>query len=166
MVGATSVAERTVVQSFGTIIVIGGGCYGSYYLRQLRRGAQAGAIRWRSLQLVERAASCAAAPLVAADVGTDDAPAAMLIRAEWGAFLNGWLPTSAPDDAIVPSPLMPHLFFEWVARRAAERWPGRAVERAALAAPVGTPWESAAPDGTAYVSHATWMCPVTGREPN
>ena len=158
-------ATEPVRHDYGTIVVIGGGCYGSYYLRQLRRAATAGAITWEQVLLVDREASCAAAPAVAADGGDARAPAAALVVAEWGAFLDGWLPAAGAHDALVPSPLMPHLFFEWVARRATQRWPARTVARAPMGGRVGTPWERAAPDGTAYVSHATWMCPVNCIEP-
>lgn len=164
MAADTSVAERGL-QTYGTIVVIGGGCYGSYYLRQLRRGAQAGAISWSRLVLVDRDPACAVATAVRTDNGSEIAPPAELVIAEWGAFLDEWIAGAGERDAIVPSPLMPHLFFEWVARRASQRWPTRSVARAPLGGQVGTPWESAAPDGTAYVSHATWMCPVNCIEP-
>jgi hypothetical protein len=61
---------------------------------------------------------------------------------------------------------MPHLFVEYLARRAAWRWPGRAIVRRAPAVPVGTPWERAGTDGSTYVSHATWTCPVNCIEPH
>jgi hypothetical protein len=164
MVDGISGAERPP-QHFGTIVVIGGGCYGRYYLRQLRRGAVGGAIHWEQLLLVDRDPSCAAAPFVAADVGRPEAPAARLACAEWGPFLDHWVPTTGERDAVVPSPLMPHLFYEYLERRALRRWPARRTERIAQLEPVGTPWEQAAPDGTRYVSHATWMCPVNCIEP-
>jgi hypothetical protein len=164
MAGGISAAERPVV-AFGTIVVIGGGCYGGYYLRQLRRGAAAGAVRWERLLLVDHDPACAAQAAVAADRGPASAPAAALVVAAWGTFLDQWLPESGAGDAIVPSPLMPHLFFEWLQRRAAERWPDRGAARVPLPSVVGTPWESAAPDGTRYVSHASWTCPVNCIEP-
>ena len=60
---------------------------------------------------------------------------------------------------------MPHLMYEWLLGRARERWPGRTVETRALPVAPGTPWERAAPDGTHYVSFATWMCPINCIEP-
>ncbi len=116
--------------------------------------------------LVDRDPRCAAADLLADQTAHAEAPAAVLHCADWGAFLDTWVPTSHAHDAIVPSPLMPHLLFEYLQRRAARRWPGRAAERVAQVAPIGTPWERAAPDGTRYVSHATWMCPVNCIEPS
>lgn len=70
-----------------------------------------------------------------------------------------------PDDAIVPSPLMPHLMAAWLMRRARARWPGRLVEQRPLGAEVGTPYESTGPDGTRYLSFADWICPVHCIEP-
>lgn len=149
-------------REYGTIVVIGGGCYGGYYVRQLARASEAGALSWRRLLVVDRDADCA----VARRGG-----AAELVVSEWGGFLDRWLgdaaddPTGAACDAIVPSPLMPHLALDWLERRARRRWGARAVERLALTTAPATPWERAGHDGTHYVSFATWTCPVNCIEP-
>jgi hypothetical protein len=39
------------------------------------------------------------------------------------------------------------------------------VETRPLAAPVGTPYDTIAPDGTRYVSFADWLCPTHCVEP-
>src|SRR5438552_212091 len=70
-----------------------------------------------------------------------------------------------PEDYIVPSPLMPHLMFEWVLRRARQRWPERPVEIAPVPGELGTPYDRAAPDHTRYVSFAAWLCPTHCVEP-
>jgi hypothetical protein len=95
----------------------------------------------------------------------------VLTVAEWGAFLDDLLdrpapPAGAPDDAIVPSPLMPHLMAEWLAREAGRAWPGRMVRFAPLEVPLGTPWDRPGPDGTRYVSFADWLCPTHCVEPH
>jgi hypothetical protein len=151
---------------YGDIVVIGGGCYGSFYVRQLNRAAAAGAVEWTRLLVIDRDAACRVAGESLARGHTQSAPA--LVVQEWGAFLDEWIPRdSGPaPDTIVPSPLMPHLCLEFLMRRAATGVPDRRVERVALDAPVGTPWERAAPDGTAYVSHATWTCPINCIEPH
>ncbi|HVZ77273.1 MAG TPA: hypothetical protein VG818_04765 [Gemmatimonadaceae bacterium] len=151
-------------QCFGAIVVIGGGCYGSYYVRQLRRAASAGAIRCRELIVVDRASSCAVASTL------DDAVLpARLVVAEWADFLRGFLADvrsrGTTDDAIVPSPLMPHLLRDWLVDAARERWPARGVRTAPLLRAPDMPWQQAAPDGTHYVSFATWMCPINCIEP-
>jgi hypothetical protein len=60
---------------------------------------------------------------------------------------------------------MPHLMYEWLLRRARARWPGRAIAPAPVAAPIGTPYDVLAPDGTRYVSFADWLCPTHCIEP-
>src|SRR5215210_128458 len=45
-------------RSYGTIVVVGGGCYGSYYVRQLSRAAEAGALTWERLVVVDRDPNC------------------------------------------------------------------------------------------------------------
>lgn len=153
--------------TYGDIVVVGGGCYGSYFVQQLGRAASAGVMRWNRLLVVDRDRDCRLATADADPAWPQRAPTPEIVTQEWGEFFDAWLPLAATGarDAIVPSPLMPHVFFEYLARSASARWPGRLVERAPLGAPVGTPWQQTAPDETAYVSHATWTCPVNCIEP-
>lgn len=156
---------------YGTIVVVGGGCYGSYYIRQLCRANRADAISWDRLLVVDRNASCAAA--VRTDLEQHDlrSPEPSIVVAEWSEFfhtyLGGWKDDSdsQESDSIIPSPLMPHLLYEWVRDRASSRWPDRSVSTIALNGQPDTPWQSSAPDGTHYVSFATWTCPVNCIEP-
>ncbi len=61
---------------------------------------------------------------------------------------------------------MPHLMFDWLKRLAARRpGPGVAVAQQPLTDPVGTPYDTLAPDGTRYVSWADWLCPTHCIEP-
>lgn len=149
---------------FGTIVVVGGGCYGSYYVRQLLRARGAGATTWRRLLVVDRDPQCAIARSI--PDGEID-----LVVAEWRAFFASYLESAASDreasklDAIVPSPLMPHLMFDWLLERAQKRWPDRSVLAEPLLRAPDTPWQRAAPDGTHYVSFAEWMCPINCIEP-
>ena len=94
-------------------------------------------------------------------------PGIELVLADWSSFFDQYFANATPDsaDAIVPSPLMPHLMYEWLLRRARARWPGREVATVPLAHPTSLPWERQAPDGTQYASFATWMCPVNCVEP-
>lgn len=150
---------------FGTIVVCGGGCYGSYYVRQLARAHDAGAVEWRDLVVVDRNPECQVVREHAI------APSLRVERAPWTEFFGeyferaGKSPELSADDAIVPSPLMPHLMFEWLRDRARARWPGRTIEPRPLPSAPNTPWERAGPDGTHYVSFATWTCPVNCIEP-
>lgn len=170
MVGATSGSDaprvERVAQRFGTIVVIGGGCYGSYYLQQLGRAQRAGAIAWQELVVVDRDAACA---VTRADSG--ELPAFTFRNESWEEFLAHHLDAAARDpdhhahDAIVPSPLMPHLMAGWLLARARTRWPEREVRVAPLESPPAVPWQRAGEDGTHYVSFAEWMCPINCIEP-
>jgi len=92
-------------------------------------------------------------------------PSASLVVAEWTSYFREYLASADEADAIVPSPLMPHLMYEWVRDRAKDRWPDREIVTRPLPSAPPTPWERAAPDGVHYVSFATWMCPINCIEP-
>ena len=211
-------------QRYGTIVVVGGGCYGAYYVRQLARAARAGAIVAERVLVVDRDPACRVArggwnaepgehggatvmeaatrgrpagtgeravpkdASVATSLGGPPPdyevapptpadhhplPALVIDTRDWREFFPAWLGAAAEKahsvddarDAIVPSPLMPHLMYEWLLGRARARWPGRIVETGPLPQPPATPWERAAPDGTHYASFATWTCPINCIEP-
>jgi hypothetical protein len=154
-------------QRFGTIVVVGGGCYGGYYVRQLARAERAGAVAWNDLVVVDRDPACAVARLP-----DPDRPSGLRVEtAEWRDYFTSFLGAAAGDpprhaeDAVVPSPLMPHLMADWLIDRARERWPGRRVVTEALGDPPAVPWQRAGDDGTHYVSFAEWMCPINCIEP-
>ncbi len=154
MVAAFSAEPR-----FRDIVVVGGGCYGSFYAGQLTAARARDAITYRRVIVVDRNPRCAVAAMVPDDLRE-------LQLAEWDVFFDSWLGGEAGDgDAIVPSPLMPHLMFEWLERRARARWPRRTVERVALDTPGETPYDVLHPDGTRYLSYADWICPVHCIEP-
>ncbi len=148
--------------ALGEVVVIGGGCYGGFYLAQLAKARAADAVTWRAVRVVDHDPACAAAVSIAT------VPDASLEVQPWGAFLDGWLdPTRrTADDRIVPSPLMPHLMAEWLVRRARTRWPDHTVAMVPATAEAGTPFDQLHPgDGVRYLSHADWTCPVHCIEP-
>ncbi len=150
------------LSAFREIIVVGGGCYGSFYAGQVLRTRSRGAASWTRLLIVDRDPGCRAA----AEGITG--PDVELRVQEWGAFFDDYLGNAAPaglPDAIVPSPLMPHLMFEWLLRAAQRRWPDRHVARRSAELPSGTPYDVLHADGTRYVSFADWLCPVHCVEP-
>lgn len=155
--------------TYGSIVVVGGGCYGSYYVRQLGRARAAHAVSWDQIVVVDRDPACRVARALAD--GEVIAPAVRVEVADWTPFFEQYLdaacvdPAAAARDAIVPSPLMPHLMYEWLRARAMRRWSGREVRSRPLAANPPVPWHRAAPDGTHYVSFAEWICPVNCIEP-
>jgi len=154
-------------QRFATIVVVGGGCYGGYYVRQLARAERAGALAWEAVIVVDRDPHCPVARLPASEQ-----PSRLRVEvAEWREFFRGYLDAAAADpdrhdhDAIVPSPLMPHLMADWVTDRARARWPDRRIVTEPLHQPPAVPWQRAGEDGTHYVSFAEWMCPINCIEP-
>ena len=150
--------------AYDNIVVVGGGCYGSYYVRQLLRARSAGAISFQQLMVVDRNGGCPVAASWARE------PAVTMVQREWADFFDDYLGAAAEtrqptSDAIVPSPLMPHLMFDWLIRRARTRWPQRPVERRPLSSAPRVPWQRAVPSGTHVVSFAEWVCPVNCIEP-
>ncbi len=148
-------------QRFRDVVVIGGGCYGTFYAGQLLRARGRGAATWERLLVVDREPACR----TASELGGSGVE---IVVSEWGAFFDEYLgaaPPADPPDAIVPSPLMPHLMFEWLLRTAQRRWPDRAVLRRSAGLPSGTPYDQLHADGTRYVSFADWLCPVHCVEP-
>ena len=147
------------------IVIVGGGCYGTFYAGQLARASARGRVSYRRLLVVDRDPNCRLTRQLDGD------PTRHLVVREWGEFFDDYLAGSAipgtgsPADAIVPSPLMPHLMYEWLVRRARRRWPGRTIETRPLMLDPGTPYDTSAPDGTRYVSFADWVCPTHCIEP-
>lgn len=154
---------------YGTIVVVGGGCYGGYYVRQLGRGRAAHALTWHRVVVVDRDPSCAVARGL--ESGEVDTPDVEVVTSDWGTFFETYLasacdhPADTSGDAIVPSPLMPHLMFDWMLARARLHWPRRAVGTRPVDPLANMPWQRSAPDGTRYVSFAEWVCPINCIEP-
>jgi len=149
--------------ALGDVVIVGGGCYGSFYAGQLLRARERGAAVWRRLLVVDRNPACRVAAALGAEADLE------LVVREWGDFFDDYLaaegPAGEPPDAIVPSPLMPHLMYEWLLRRARARRPGRRIEQHPVPLGPGTPYDAEGRDGTRYVSFADWLCPTHCVEP-
>jgi hypothetical protein len=151
--------------AFRDVVIVGGGCYGTFYAGQLMRARERERAVYRRLLVVDRDPHCQ----FAREIGENHT--SELRVQEWGEFFDRYLadvsPVSPgePGDTIVPSPLMPHLMYEWLVREARARWPGRRVETRPVPTGPGTPYDVNAPDGTRYVSFADWTCPTHCIEP-
>jgi len=177
---------------FNEAIVVGGGCYGTFYARQLAEAKSRGRVRYQRILVVDRDPACQMVQELGESTDRE------LVVDDWGAFFDRYLgsldlepstrlaaespghssaeppnrPTVEPPDSgaeppslIVPSPLMPHLMYQWLLRRAQRRWPGRTIETRSLSQGPGTPYDVLAPDRTRYVSFADWICPTHCTEP-
>lgn len=151
------------------IVIVGGGCYGTFYTGQLVEARKRGKVEFRRLLVVDRNPACQAAPDLLGD------PTRQLVVENWDVFFDGYLAKAAeprnrlaaePPSVIVPSPLMPHLMYQWLLRRAQERWPSRVVESRPLSEGPGTPYDVSSPDLVRYVSFADWICPTHCTEPS
>ena len=148
----------TAARRYGTLVVVGGGCYGSYYVRQLRRARERGALLFDRILVVDRNAAC-----IAAATAGDDLE---IVVEEWVDFFARFLSGQPGEaDAIVPSPLMPHLLFGWLEGRARNLFPARRVTVRAPSEFENIPWQREGANGTRYASFATWTCPVNCIEP-
>jgi hypothetical protein len=151
--------------AFRDVVIVGGGCYGTFYAGQLIRARGRERAVYRRLLVVDRDPQCQ----FAREIGESDTR--RLLVQEWGEFFDRYLADVAsslpgePGDTIVPSPLMPHLMYEWLVRQARARWPGRGIETKPVPTGPGTPYDVSAPDGTRYVSFADWTCPTHCIEP-
>jgi hypothetical protein len=169
MVDAGFVADAAAPAAplhFARIVVIGGGCYGSWYVQQLSRAFARGAMTCSEVIVVDRNANPPAR--LRAEAGDFGPLPLRVVQATWTDFIASWLSEGVDqvtNDALVPSPLMPHLLLEWLVDRAAMRWPGRTVQVKPLDRTPDVPWQRAAPDGRHYVSFAEWICPVNCIEP-
>ena len=152
------------------MVVVGGGCYGTFYATQLAKAKARGKIAYRAVIIVDRNPDCQAKR----ELG--EATDRQFVTSDWTTFFDEFLAVrpsgrqadSGPaDDCIVPSPHMPHLMFEWVLRRARARWPQRDVSVAPVPGAFPTPYDRASggADETRYVSFADWICPTHCIEP-
>jgi hypothetical protein len=146
------------------VMIVGGGCYGTFYAGQLLTARARGGLSFRSVLVVDRDPRCQAVTAL------EPSSPWVLVTREWDPFLAEFLaragpPPGEPDDAVVPSPLMPHLFADWLLAEARRRWPDRSATLETPGVPFGTPYDAVGPDGVRYVSFADWICPTHCVEP-
>src|SRR2546425_2593943 len=142
------------------VAVFGGGCWGTFCGGQLATAKGGGRARFRRVVVVARGPACRAR------LELGEIPDRVFVARDWDDYfaelLGGAAPAAAgePQDYIVPSPLMPHLMFQWLVARARERWPGRAIDGAAVAGGPGTPYDPTGPDPTPEFPFPALVCPT------
>jgi hypothetical protein len=140
-------------------VIFGGGCYGSFYARQLVRAAAAGA-EVGEILVVDHNEKPAASELTS--------PLLHFITEDWDDFCDAYFSALAADskDQIVPPPFTPHLALRWLLRqlpvdRRDLEWSLEPIRRLP-----GTPYQSQSLGGPLTLSHADWTCPVHCIEPD
>ncbi|HEX5038402.1 MAG TPA: hypothetical protein VFX30_14700 [bacterium] len=146
-------------------ILLGGGCFGSFYARQLLRGADRLGVG--TIHVVDKDPECR----VRSDFG-DAARIAYHIQ-DWKDFLIPYFETciarreagETVTDQYVPPTFAPHILMELFIEEAAREIPSLRFERRPFEAEVGTPVDMLLPAGTRALSFATWTCPASCIEP-
>ena len=118
----THLGETAAPLTYGRIVIMGGGCYGSWYAQQLTRAAQRGALQAREVVVVDRDPECRVVRLQR--TGTYHGLPLTVVGSDWDSYVESWLgqaPESLADDMMVPSPLMPHVCLDWLIGRARAR---------------------------------------------
>lgn len=141
------------------VVVIGGGCYGTYHARQLLKACHAGRLRADRVLVVDHKAECRAAR----ELGGD--PLLSVVASDWDSFLQGYLVETHRDSSIVPAPFSPHLFYNWLASALTAAFGDGSVMQEPAATPLDLPFERLLPNGQRALSFASWVCPATCIEP-
>src|SRR5260370_39468127 len=95
------------------VIVVGGGCYGTFYVAQLAKAKQRDKARFRRGVGGDRDSACRAR------VELGDAPDRAYVGRDWTTYFGEVLgappppPAGEPQDYILPAPLVPPLLVEW-----------------------------------------------------
>ena len=123
---------------FRDVVIVGGGCYGTFYAGQLERARARGRAAYRRLLIVDRDPACQ----VARELGGDDSR--QLVTQEWGDFFDDYLGGARCRLRRMrrPTPSCPlpscrtSCTSGWSAAPA-RRWPGRLIETRPVPAGAG-----------------------------
>lgn len=139
-------------------IIFGGGCYGSFYARQLLRAAEAG-VAVGEIFVVDHNENPPARELIADSL--------QFVRQDWDDFCDAYLGSLTEDsgDHIVPPPFTPHLALRWLLRRLSKDRPDLHWQLEPIRRMPGTPFQHQSSGGPLTLSHADWTCPVHCVEP-
>lgn len=150
-----------VAEKIMRFIVPGGGCYGTFYCRQLLRAANAGVLLKPDILVVDRNV----APSALRDLNAD--PRVRLAHTTWERFFTDYFATLASDtdDQVVPPPFTPHLAVTWLLETLTVARPDMRWEIEPFRQLPATPFQRQSDNGTVVASHADWICPVHCIEP-
>jgi hypothetical protein len=149
-------SERSLKEA-EVIHVVGGGCFGSQYVRWLLRAREKGMARFAKIVAIDRDPDCRLLR-----EGPHD-PVLEIARADWVDYFSELLLRGGgQEDQWVPAPLSPHILFLGFLKAARKARKFREGEfREAVPPPVQVPLT----DGNLAVSFAEWQCPVNCIEP-
>lgn len=143
-----------------TVWIVGGGCYGSGYVRQLRKARDRGRLPPSRWVILDRD------PMCRAWLNRQSTDPLELRQDAWVESLTAICAAGElqADDQLVPSPFQSTLITDWLAREAVAA--GRQITPTALP-PIrrGLRFESEVAAHFRYASFADWQCPVHCIEP-
>lgn len=150
-----------VAEKIGTFHVVGGGCFGSQYVRWLLKAKSRGQIQFDRIRAIDRDPHCKLARK-----GPPD-PDLEIVAADWIDYASELLQrpiAETAQDHWVPSPLSPHILF--LAMLKAARVQGYRLIPVPFRENPPTPVRFELPNGNLAISFAEWTCPVNCIEPD
>lgn len=141
--------------------IAGGGCYGSYYVRQLDRARERKKLDVTEIVVVDKNPQCAVAKDLSSVAG------ARLEVCDWLDFGEVlWKNRKTfRGDMWVPTPLGPHIIYHWI-KKQWERESGQPFSPVAYSGPKPElPFAETLASGSLVLSHAPGICPVNCVEP-
>lgn len=151
-------------------LIIGGGCYGSFYTRQLLRGA--GHIHFEKIHVVDHDPKCRVFSEYR-DASLEIKEKLVFHTQDWKEFLKDYLDHlivrfqkgEVLQDQYAPPCLAPHILYELFLEKVKSEFPKISFSSKPFEKKVGTPFDTLLPAGTRALSFATWTCPHSCIEP-
>ena len=149
------------------IIIIGGGCFGTFYTRELLKAKEEGQLDYSHLIIVDKNAGCQVVKEI-------HDPLAQIVPMEWAAYLKKYASNHFNNDSqevladlMVPSHWAPHLLGEMLFHRIQNDsdLPALRIEKMKFSKKIGPPYEKILANDDHAVSFATWECPSHCIEP-
>ncbi len=145
--------------------VVGGGCFGTQYVKWLLRAKDKGMIKFEKVIAIDRNPECRLTREVPQDDGV------VLVKRDWVDYFSDLLLNEFqnPDsrwDHWVPAPLSPHILFLGFLRAGREMRNTLHFREKIFREDVKTPVQIPLQVGTYAVSFAEWQCPVNCIEPS
>ncbi len=145
--------------------VVGGGCFGTQYVKWLLRARNLGMLRYEKILAVDRNPHCRLA-----QEGLRE-PSLQLVQSDWIDYFTDYLLENyrheeSRQDYWVPAPLSPHILFLGFLRGAKSILDILNFQEKAFQQQVPTPVQIPLTTGNLAVSFAEWQCPVNCIEPS
>jgi len=144
--------------------VVGGGCFGTQYVRWLLRARSLGWLRFEKIIAIDKDPNCQLNREGLVGKGVT------CIQKNWIGYFSTYLTENylnkeARQDHWVPSPLSPHILFLGFLQAARDLQQRDPFELVDFREKVPTPFRMPLKVGTLAVSFAEWKCPVNCIEP-